>query len=178
VIYQTSCDVSAGLEDGVKLLALLFCYLIDSSLPAARKRRQQTAPLSEKMRPEENQPALRNRTFLKGIVYYDNRRASIACTIRDLSDTGARIAFTTLVSVPDNIELHIPQKQLTLPAQVRRRDECEIGVSFQSQRSDEPRRVVDGTMTERVAKLEDELVAMKRLLKKLEAKVLPNECDL
>jgi hypothetical protein len=133
--------------------------------------------LSQDM-PEESQPPLRIRTFLKEIVYYDNRRASIECTIRDLSDTGARIAFTTLVTVPDNVELHIPQKQMTLPAQVRRRDGYEIGVSFQNQRSDEPRRAIDGDMAERVTKLENELAAMKRLLKKLQAGVLPNDSEL
>jgi hypothetical protein len=130
------------------------------------------------MRPDESQAALRTRTFLKGIVYYDNRRASIACTIRDLSDTGARVAFTTLVSLPDNVELHIPQKQITLAAQVRRREGNEIGVSFQNQRSDEPRRATDGDMAERVTKLENEVAAMKRLLKKLAAKVLPNDSEL
>jgi hypothetical protein len=130
------------------------------------------------MRPEESQPPLRVRTFLKGIVYYDNRRASIECTIRDLSDTGARVAFTTLVSLPDNIELYIPQKQMTLPAQVRRRDGNEIGVSFQNQRSDEPRRAVDGDLAERVAKMENEVAAMKRLLKKLPAKALANDSEL
>ena len=120
-------------------------------------------------------PALRTRTFLKGIVYYDNRRASIDCTIRDLSDTGARIVFTTLVVVPDNIELYIPHRQMTLPAQVRRRDEYEIGVSFEDQRSDQPRRAIDGEMAERVTKIENELVAMRRLLKRLTAKILPND---
>jgi hypothetical protein len=126
-------------------------------------------------RPEEPQAALRTRTFLKGVVYYDNRRASIDCTIRDLSDTGARIEFSTLVNVPDNFELHIPQKQMTLPARVRRREQLEIGVSFHDQRSDEPRRAIGGDMAERVTKIENELVAMKRVLKRLEAKVLPND---
>jgi hypothetical protein len=130
------------------------------------------------MRPEESQPPVRIRTFLKGMVYYDNRRASIECTIRDLSDTGARIAFTTLVTLPDNIELHIPQKEMTLPAQVRRRDGNEIGVSFQNQRSDEPRRAIDGDMAERVSKMENELAAMKRLLKKLQTNVMPNDSEL
>jgi hypothetical protein len=50
-------------------------------------------PNGPDMQPEGAQAALRSRTFLKGIVYYDNRRASIDCTIRDLSDTGARIAY-------------------------------------------------------------------------------------
>ena len=124
---------------------------------------------------ESPQAALRSRTFLKGIVYYDNRRASIDCTIRDLSDTGARILFSTLVTVPDNIELHIPQKQITLAARTRRREQFEIGVSFEDRYSDEPPRAIDGQMAERVTKIENELVVMKRLLKKLEAKIFPND---
>ena len=132
-------------------------------------------PKKQDRQPQAPHAALRTRTFLKGIVYYDNRRASIDCTIRDLSDTGARIVFSTLVTVPDNIELHIPQKQITLPARVRRRDKLEIGVSFEDQRSDEPRRAIDGDIAERVTKIENELVAIKRVLKKLEAKVLPDD---
>src|SRR5882757_5751196 len=123
------------------------------------------------MPPEGPEVALRARTFLKGVVYYDNRRVSIECTVRDLSDTGARIAFSTLVAVPDDIELDIPQKQTTLLARVRRRNQNEIGVSFEDRRAEEPRRAIDGETAERVAKIENELVAMRRLLKKLEAKV-------
>ena len=84
----------------------------------------------------------------------------------------------TLVTVPDNIELHIPQKQMTFAARVRRRDQYEIGVSFEDQRLDEPRRAIDGEMAERVTKIENELLAMKRLLKKLEAKVFPNDNEI
>ena len=124
--------------------------------------------------PREVQAAARIRTFLKGMVYFDNRRASAECTIRDLSDTGARLLFASPVSVPDNIELHIPQKQTTCPARVRRREYNEIGVSFEDQRSHEPRRAVDAEMGERVAKLESDVAAMMRLLRKIEAKVFPN----
>ncbi len=134
-------------------------------------------PKSHELRSEGPRAALRTRTFFKGIVYYNNRHASIECTIRDLSDTGARIVFSTLVTVPDNVELHIPQKQMTLHARVRRRDGYEIGVSFEDQRSDEPRRAIDGDMAERVTKIENELVAMKRLLKRIEAKVLPIDSE-
>ena len=93
---------------------------------------------------KERRVAPRARTFLKGVVYYDNRNASIDCTIRDLSDAGARITFATMVTVPDNIELHIPQKQRVLLARVLRREPHEIGVSFEDQRSNEPRRANDG----------------------------------
>jgi hypothetical protein len=66
---------------------------------------------------------------------------------------------------------------MTLHARVRRRDQQEIGISFEDRRSDEPRRVADGELAERVIKIENELVTMKRLLKKLEAKVLPNDSE-
>jgi hypothetical protein len=67
---------------------------------------------------DEPKVAVRQRTFLKGTVYYDNRRASIECTIRDLSDSGARVTFEHPVTVPDHIELFIAHKQQTLRARV------------------------------------------------------------
>ncbi len=88
-------------------------------------------------------PAARARTFLKGVIYFNNRGTSIDCTIRDLSDTGAKIEFASLVTVPDLIELHIPQKQRTFPARVMRRESYEIGVSFEDQRSGDPPRALD-----------------------------------
>jgi hypothetical protein len=59
---------------------------------------------------ESHQPALRARTFLKGIIYYDNRHVSVDGTIRDFSDVGARIVFSTLVTVPDTVERKHPAK--------------------------------------------------------------------
>src|SRR5665647_697097 len=107
--------------------------------PKAKSESKASAMTDETKDPNSTpQLAVRQRTFLKGIVYFDNRNISIECTVRDLSDTGARIVFSTVVSVPDIIELYIPQRQMTLPATVRRRDQFEIGVSFEEQRSVEP----------------------------------------
>jgi hypothetical protein len=125
--------------------------------------------------PSLRQPAARTRTFLKGVIYYNNRGTSIDCTIRDLSDTGAKIEFASLVTVPDVIELYIPQKMRTYPARVMRRESYEIGVLFEDQRSGEPRRGSDSALAERVEKLELELIAVNRLLKQLKAKVFPSE---
>jgi len=33
------------------------------------------------------------RTFLKGKLYYDNRRGSIECVVRDMSASGARLTL-------------------------------------------------------------------------------------
>jgi hypothetical protein len=126
---------------------------------------------------EKTQVAVRQRTFLKGTIYYDNRHASIECVIRDMSDSGARLTFEHPVVVPDNVELFIPQKQQTLRARVQRRGPNEIGIAFEIERSAEPRRSSDVELQKRVEMLEAEIAALKRLVSKLKAKVLPHDLD-
>ena len=111
------------------------------------------------------------------MLYYDNRRASIECVVRDMSDTGARLTFDHPATVPDNVELFIPNKQQTLRARVRRRAPNEIGIEFEVTRALEPRRASDAELLERVEALEAELIALKRVVAKLRAKVLPHDVD-
>lgn len=127
--------------------------------------------------PNKQNVAVRQRTFLKGTLFYDNRRASIECVIRDISDSGARLSFEHPVTVPDKVELFIPQKQQTLRATVQRRGPNEIGLAFEVERSAEPRRATDVEMQKRVETMEAEIVALKRLVAKLKAKVLPHDLD-
>jgi hypothetical protein len=122
--------------------------------------------------------ATRQRTFLKGTLYFDNRRASIECVVRDISNSGARLTFDHPANVPDNVELFIPNKQQTLRARVQRRAPNEIGIAFEVARSLEPRRASDAELQERVETLEAEIAALKRLVAKLKAKVLPLDSDL
>jgi hypothetical protein len=126
---------------------------------------------------EEPQITIRQRTFLKGTVYYDNRRASIECVIREISDSGARLTFENPVIVPDNIELFIPHKQETRRARVQRREPNEVGIAFEIDRSLEPRRADDAELQQRVEMLEKEIATLKRLVAKLKAKVLPHDLD-
>jgi hypothetical protein len=128
---------------------------------------------------EEPKIAVRQRTFLKGTLYYDNRRASIECVIRDMSESGARLSFDNPVTVPDNVELFIPHKQQTLRARVQRRAPNEIGIAFEVERSAEPRRATDTDteLAQRVQTLETDIAVLKRLVAKLKAKVLPQDLD-
>ena len=126
---------------------------------------------------EEPKIAVRQRTFLKGTLYYDNRRASIECVIRDISDSGARLSFDNPVSVPDNVELFIPHKQQTLRARVQRREPNEIGIAFEVERLSEPRRDSDAELQQRVERMETEIAGLKRLVAKLKAKILPHDLD-
>jgi hypothetical protein len=126
---------------------------------------------------EEPKAAIRQRTFLKGTLYYDNRRASIECVIRDMSDSRARLTFEHPVTVPDHVELFIPHKQQTLRARVERRGANDIGIAFEVECSAEPRRASDTELQQRVETLEGEITALKRLVAKLKAKVLPHDLD-
>ena len=127
---------------------------------------------------DEPKIATRQRTFLKGTLYFDNRRASIECVVRDISNSGARLTFDHPANVPDNVELFIPNKQQTLLARVQRRGPNEIGIAFEVARSLETRRASDAELQERVETLEAEIAALKRLVAKLKAKVLPLDSDL
>jgi hypothetical protein len=126
---------------------------------------------------EEPKAAIRQRTFLKGTLYYNNRRASIACVVRDMSDSGVRLTFEHPATVPDNVELFIPNKNQTIRARVQRRGSNEIGIAFEIERSLEPRRISDAELQQRVETLETEIAALKRLVAKLKAKVLPQDLD-
>src|SRR5690349_10829671 len=104
----------------------------------------------------ERRGAQRQKSFLRGCVYFDKRRIALDCLIRDFSEHGARIIFSENVSVPDVVELHIPQKQKTLRARVQWRHGDEIGLAFP-----DAVRAADGAgdseLALRVAQLESEI---------------------
>jgi hypothetical protein len=66
----------------------------------------------------ERRNSRRSKSFLRGFVYVSRERGALACLVRDLSEKGARIIFSDNVTLPDVLELHIPQRKLTLRARV------------------------------------------------------------
>jgi len=126
---------------------------------------------------EEPNVAIWQRTFLKGALYYDNRRGSIECVVREISANGARLTFDHPVNVPDNIELFIPNKQQTLRGRVSHRATNEIFISFEIDHTLDPRCASDAELQRRVETLEAEIAALKRLVAKVKAKVLPQDLD-
>ena len=69
----------------------------------------QTAP-----RTVERRRITRNKSFLRGMIYFNNRRNVVDCLIRDISPYGARLIFSDAVTAPDVLDLYIPQKEQTL----------------------------------------------------------------
>ena len=119
-------------------------------------------------RTTERRRIARQKSFLRGMVYFNNRRSVADCLIRDISPYGARLIFSDTVTTPDTLDLYIPQKEQTLRAHVIWRIGHDIGVAFPQATQSEPA-APSGELAERVVKLEAEIASIKRVLKKLKA---------
>jgi len=83
------------------------------------------------MDPLEQRRAIpRSRTLLEGHIIYNNRLSRMECTVRDLSESGARLVFAQPVKVPVEFELQIPKRKLSRRAQVIWYDGQHHGVMF------------------------------------------------
>ena len=126
--------------------------------------------LNVERRNAERRRTARQKSFLRGMIYFNNRRSVSDCLIRDISTYGARVIFSDSVQTPDVLDLYIPQKEQTLRSHVIWRNGTEVGISFeQSAPASSQPAEASGDLTDRVAKLEAEVASLKRLIKKLTA---------
>lgn len=124
---------------------------------------------------EERRQIPRHRTFLQGRVFYNNRRQSADCIIRELTDEGARLSFTDPVALPHTFELHIPNRDQTLRVETVWNHGTDVGVSFAVQAAPTLAPAMhagahEQTMLERIEKLEKELAALRRRISEIEMK--------
>ena len=78
----------------------------------------------------ERRTSTRKKSFLRGRVMYNNRQSAVECLIRDVSEHGANLIFSDTASIPEVVELYIPQKDQTFRAHVQWRSGDEVGVAF------------------------------------------------
>jgi hypothetical protein len=78
----------------------------------------------------ERRQAARKKSLLQGRVYYNNRRSSVDCIVRDISERGAKLVFGEAVAIPDVIELYLPGKEELHRVVVQWRRGNEMGVDF------------------------------------------------
>jgi hypothetical protein len=116
----------------------------------------------------ERRNSARQKSFLQGRIYFNHKRSAIDCLVRDISHDGARLIFSQTGTIPDVIDLYIPQKEQTLRAWVQWRSSGEVGVAFKAAQAP-AREPDDADLYARVQQLEGELAALKRLVKKLKA---------
>ena len=120
----------------------------------------------------ERRGSTRRRSFLKGCIYFNGRLTAVDCLVRDLSSIGARLIFSEAVVVPDVVELAISQKKRTLPAHVQWRRGQEAGVVFTSREvAPQAAPAALGDLAERVENLEQEVAALRGLLRRLQNEV-------
>lgn len=120
----------------------------------------------------ERRRTTRQKSFLRGMIYFNNRRNAVDCLVRDISPYGARLIFSDAVTTPDVLDLHIPQKDQTLRIHVIWRHGKEVGVAF-AQAAQMDSVAETGDLAERVARLEIEIAGLKRILKKMKTDAGP-----
>ena len=116
----------------------------------------------------ERRTSLRHKSLLRGRIYFNNRQSVVDCLVRDMSGEGAKLIFADTASIPDKIELYIPQKEQTLHARVCWRSDEEVGIAFKSAQA--PARP-SAELADRVAQLEAQVASLRRMLKRLKAEV-------
>jgi hypothetical protein len=79
---------------------------------------------------DEARFALRRRMLKAGKIAYNDRHVTIACTVRDISATGARLRVDGSVGAPDTFELLIELDGLEANCQVVWRAGANLGVRF------------------------------------------------
>ena len=115
----------------------------------------------------ERRRSVRQKSFLKGRVYFNKGRESADCLVRDLTNQGARIIFSDSINIPALIDLHIPQKDYNVRARVIWRQGVEIGLAFPDANLVPSAPTQSNDLAERVSKIETEIALMRRTLRGL-----------
>lgn len=91
----------------------------------------------QNMAQEEKRKVPRRRVLKAGIVAFNERFSTLPCTVRDISESGARIRMDGTLTAPDTFELIVELDGLEANCEVVARTGNEIHVRFVSP----PRRV-------------------------------------
>jgi hypothetical protein len=107
----------------------------------------------------------RQKSFLQGRIFYNHRRSSVDCLVRDVSDTGAKLVFGGTVNIPDVVELYHSNTDEVRRAKVQWRKGNEMGVDFNDDPADAG--TASGDLIGRVIKLERDCASLKRVVNEL-----------
>ena len=119
---------------------------------------------------EERRKFLRQKSFVRGCVYFNNGDSSAECIVRDISANGARLVLPDGLLIPDLIDLYMPQTEKYARAQVLWRRDNELGLVFTTPLETEAPLQVNGDLPERIHLIEREIDGLKRMLRRLKAR--------
>ena len=119
----------------------------------------------------ERRVVSRQKSFLQGRIFFNNRRTSYDCLIRDFSEHGAKLKFSSTIATPDAVELFIPAKEESYRARIVWRNADEVGVCFDCADKSPP--LAPGTpatdVSARIQKLEHDVALLTRKFNELQA---------
>jgi hypothetical protein len=120
----------------------------------------------------ERRGVSRQKSFLQGRIYFNNRRTSYDCLIRDFSERGAKLKFSSTIATPDTVELFIPAKEESYRARVVWRNADEVGLCFDCADISPPLAagtLAAGDLSARIQKLEHDVATLTRKFNELQA---------
>ena len=118
----------------------------------------------------ERRSGSRQKSFLQGRIFFNNRRTSVDCLVCDFSEQGAKLKFSSTTATPDVVELYVPSKDETYRAKVEWRNADEIGVGFVDEGSPSlAPGMPAGDLSARIHKLEHDLAALQRKFNEMQA---------
>ena len=111
----------------------------------------------------ERRSIVRQKTFIKGRIYFNNRLSSMDCIVRDVTDNGSRLEFSESVALPELFEIYLPNKDEYFQAR--------IDVSWTPEDTSNPRPESgrsDRHLADKVARLEREIALLHKRLDAIE----------
>jgi hypothetical protein len=106
--------------------------------------------------------APRLRALMGAKILFNQGNSSLDCLIRDISEGGARLSASQAVTLPDEFELFIPQKNATFRVRMVWRRSEGLGVSFSEELAPEAKPSMDGEagLKHRIRELEAEVTRL------------------
>jgi hypothetical protein len=72
----------------------------------------------------------RRRCLLGARAVFNSRTSTLACTVRNVSDTGAMLVFGEMPDLPHLIELLLDNRRTLAPARLVWRQDNKVGIHF------------------------------------------------
>jgi PilZ domain len=114
----------------------------------------------------------RRKSLLHGFVYFDDNPCAVECVVHEVSDAGARLKFDKALAPVDSFELDIPLRGQKLRAEVKWQRDGEIGVVFaEASAESAAAAALQASRDElgmRVMRLETDIAALRRLVRRLQ----------
>ncbi len=82
--------------------------------------------------PQIDERRSRRRLLKSATICFNARHSTLPCTVRDMSEGGARLLAQGSINVPDTFELHIDLDGIWVACEVVWRRQSEVGVRFTS----------------------------------------------